>query len=136
AKKEINIEAGKAYWAFQPLHPPPVPAVKQKTRTPVDAFIAAKLEAAGIRPNPEVDKRRLIRRATFDLLGLPPTISEVDAFLADTDPDAFSKLVDGLLARSEFCEKWARHWLDIARFAESHGFEQDYDRENAYHYRD
>jgi cytochrome c553 len=136
AKKEINIEAGKKYWAFQPLQTPAVPAVKQKTRTPVDAFIAAKLEAAGIRPNPEADKRRLIRRATFDLLGLPPTSNEVDAFLADTDPDAFSKVVDGLLARSEFGEKWARHWLDIARFAESHGFEQDYDRENAYHYRD
>jgi hypothetical protein len=128
AKREINVEAGKKYWAFQPLQ-----AAKGAS---VDDFILAKLQAAGIKPNGTADKRRLIRRATFDLLGLPPTPEEVDAFLADAAPDAYAKLIDRLLARPEFGERWARHWLDVARFAESHGFEQDYDRENAFHYRD
>jgi cytochrome c553 len=125
AKKEINIEAGKSYWAFQPLHP-------GKGST-VDEYILAKLHAAGIKPNPQADQRRLIRRATLDLLGIPPTPEEVDAFLAAPD---YGRLIDRLLARPEYGERWARHWLDVARFAESHGFEQDYDRENAYHYRD
>jgi hypothetical protein len=125
AKREINIEAGKRYWAFQPLRP-------GKGST-VDGFVEAKLEAAGVRPNGAADARHLVRRATFDLLGIPPTPEEVDAFVADPD---MGKLVDRLLARPEYGERWARHWLDVARFAESHGFEQDYDRENAYHYRD
>jgi hypothetical protein len=128
AKKEINIEAGRKYWAFQPLQP--------GKGSGIDGFIRAKLQAAGIAPNAPADKRRLIRRATFDLLGLPPTPEEVDAFLADAAPDAYEKLIDRLLARPELGERWARHWLDVARFAESHGFEQDYDRENAFHYRD
>src|SRR5688572_23432201 len=125
AKKGINIEAGKTYWAFQPLRP--------TKETTVDEFIRAKLQAAGIQPNPRADARRIVRRATFDLLGLPPTPEEVDAFIADPD---VGKLIDRLLARPEYGERWARHWLDVARFAESHGFEQDYDRENAWHYRD
>jgi hypothetical protein len=128
AKKEINIEAGKKYWAFQPLQAP--------KGSSVDEFIHATLRAAGISPNGPADKRRLIRRASFDLLGLPPTPEEVDAFLADAAPDAYPRVIDRLLARPEFGERWARHWLDVARFAESHGFEQDYDRENAFHYRD
>ncbi len=128
AKKEINIEAGKKYWAFQPLQP-----LKGSS---VDELLRAKLQAAGVAPNGPADKRRLIRRATFDLLGIPPTPEEIDAFLADAAPDAYEKLIDRLLARPEFGERWARHWLDVARFAESHGFEQDYDRENAFHYRD
>ncbi|WP_310383424.1 DUF1549 domain-containing protein, partial [Roseateles sp.] len=117
AKKEINIEAGKAYWAFQPLKPPAVPAVKSRTANPVDAFVFAKLEAAGIAPNPPADRRRLIRRATFDLLGIPPTPVEVDAYVADEAPDAHARLLDRLLARPEYGERWARHWLDVARFA-------------------
>ncbi|MBI3858359.1 MAG: DUF1549 domain-containing protein, partial [Planctomycetes bacterium] len=125
AKREINIEAGKSYWAFQPLKP--------GKGGNVDEFIDAKLKAAGIKPNGAADARRLIRRATFDLLGLPPTPAEVDAFVADPNVD---KLIDRLLERPEYGERWARHWLDVARFAESHGFEQDYDRENAFHYRD
>jgi hypothetical protein len=128
AKREINIDAGKKYWAFRPLQP-------SQGRS-VDDFIVAKLRAAGIAPSGPADKRRLIRRATFGLLGLPPTPKEIDAFLADRAPDAYEQLIDRLLARPEFGERWARHWLDVARFAESHGFEQDYDRENAYHYRD
>jgi hypothetical protein len=128
AKKEINVEAGKKYWAFQPLAP--------QKGAGVDEFLGAKLAAAGLRPNGPADRRRLIRRATFDLLGLPPTPEEVDAFVADAAPDAMARLVERLLARPEYGERWARHWLDVARFAESHGFEQDYDRENAWHYRD
>jgi hypothetical protein len=128
AKKGINIESGRAYWAFQPLHPP--------AGATIDRLVRAKLAAAGIPPNGSADRRKLIRRATFDLLGLPPTPAEIDAFLADSSPDAYEKLIDRLLARPEYGERWARHWLDVARFAESHGFEQDYDRENAYYYRD
>jgi hypothetical protein len=127
AKREINIDAGKKYWAFQPLKP---------GTGSIDALVRAKQKAAGIAPNGPASKRLLIRRATFDLLGIPPTPAEIDQFLADDSADAYPKLIDRLLARPEFGEKWARHWLDIARFAESHGFEQDYDRENAYHYRD
>ncbi|HEV3029204.1 MAG TPA: DUF1549 domain-containing protein, partial [Planctomycetota bacterium] len=127
-RKSINVEAGKAYWAFQPLHPP--------ARASLDGLVRARLDAAGITPNGPADRRRLIRRASFDLLGLPPTPAEIDAFLEDPAPDAYARLIDRLLARPEYGERWARHWLDIARFAESHGFEQDYDRENAYHYRD
>ena len=125
ARKEINIEAGKKYWAFQPLNP--------GKGGSVDALVGAKLQAAGIKPNGAADPRKLVRRATFDLLGIPPTPEEVDAFVADPNLD---KLIDRLLARPEYGERWARHWLDVARFAESHGFEQDYDRENAWHYRD
>jgi len=128
AKKEINIEAGKSYWAFQPLKAPATAGI--------DALIRSRLDAAGIRPNGPAERRALIRRITFDLIGLPPTPAEIDAFVADPAPDAVSALVDRLLARNEYGERWARHWLDVARFAESHGFEQDYDRENAYHYRD
>ncbi|HLY08360.1 MAG TPA: DUF1549 and DUF1553 domain-containing protein, partial [Planctomycetota bacterium] len=110
------------------LHPP--------ARATIDGLIGARQEAAGLTPNGPADRRRLIRRATFDLLGLPPTPAEIDAFLADPSPQAYETLIDRLLARPEYGERWARHWLDVARFAESHGFEQDYDRENAYHYRD
>jgi len=125
AKREINIEAGKKYWAFQPL--------RAGKGTGVDEFLGAKFQAAGVKPAGATDARRLVRRATFDLLGLPPTPEEVDAFVADPN---VGKLIDRLLTRPEYGERWARHWLDVARFAESHGFEQDYDRENAFHYRD
>jgi hypothetical protein len=131
-------EEARRFWSFQPLRridPPPVrdPAW---VRTPVDRFIAAKLEAAGLEPNPPADRRHLIRRAYFDLLGLPPPPEAVDSFLADPAPDAYEKLLDRLLASPHYGERWGRHWLDLARFAESHGFEHDYDRPFAYHYRD
>ena len=105
-------------------------------RTPVDRFILAKLDAKGIAPNPPADRRTLIRRASFDLTGLPPTPEEVEAFVDDPRPDAYERLVDRLLASPHYGERWARHWLDLARFAESHGYEHDYDRPTAYHYRD
>ena len=111
-------------------------AAEPEARNPIDAFLLAKLEAAGLKPNPPADKRTLIRRVYLDLIGLPPTPEQVDAFLKDDSPDAFEKVVDSLLASPHFGEKWARHWLDLVRFAESHGFEHDYDRPTAYHYRD
>ncbi|MBI2826580.1 MAG: PSD1 domain-containing protein [Planctomycetia bacterium] len=137
ARKAIDIEAGRKHWAFQPLVAAAPPDVADAwCRTPVDRFIIAQLGAAKIAPNPAADPRRLVRRAYLDLLGLPPTPDEVEAFVADASPDAWERLVDRLLASPHYGERWARHWLDLARFAESHGFEHDYDRPTAYHYRD
>ena len=93
-------------------------------------------KAEGLAPGRPADRRTLIRRASFDLIGLPPTPEEVEAFVDDPSPDAYEALVDRLLASPHYGERWGRHWLDLARFAESHGYEQDYDRPNAYHYRD
>ncbi|HTK78009.1 MAG TPA: PSD1 and planctomycete cytochrome C domain-containing protein [Gemmataceae bacterium] len=137
ASRTIDIDAAKQAWAFRPLKPTtPPPTDDPWPRTPIDPFILAKLTADGIRPNPIADRRTLIRRASFDLVGLPPTPEEVERFVDDPDPDAYSKLIDGLLDSPHFGERWARHWLDLARFGESHGYEQDYDRPFAYHYRD
>ena len=138
-KKGIDIEAGKKLWSLQPLSAPEPPAVEDPTgwcRSPIDRFVLAKLEAKGIAPNKLVDRRRLIRRATFDLHGLPPTPEEVAAFVNDPDPAAYEKLIDRLLASPRYGERWASYWLDVARFGESDGFEHDYDRPHAYHYRD
>src|SRR5438874_1611567 len=136
-QKTLPDEA-RRFWSFQPLRRAPPPAVRNENwcRTIPDRFILAKLEAAGLTPNPAVDKRQLVRRAYFDLLGLPPTPDEVNGFLSDTSADAYDKLLDRLLGSVHYGERWARHWLDVARFAESHGFEHDYDRPTAYHYRD
>jgi hypothetical protein len=106
------------------------------SRNGIDHFVWQKQQAAGIQPNAPAEKRKLIRRAYFDLIGLPPTPQEVDEFLNDESPQAFEGVVDRLLASKHYGEKWARHWLDLARFAESHGFEHDYDRPSAFHYRD
>src|SRR5262249_50436536 len=105
-------------------------------RSPVDAFLLAKLEAAGLEPAPPADKRTLLRRVTFDLTGLPPTPQEIDAFLADESPDAYEKVVDRLLASPAYGERWGRHWLDLVRFAETYGHEFDFDIPDAYQYRD
>jgi hypothetical protein len=102
----------------------------------LDAFVLARLEAEGLAPGPEADRRTLIRRATFDLLGLPPTPAEVEAFLDDSAPDAYEKLIDRLLASPHYGERWARHWLDVVRFGESHGYETNVLRFNAWPYRD
>src|SRR5262249_20748066 len=125
-------------WAFRPPVEPSVPRVKDPawTRGPIDAFILERLEAKGLHPAPIADRATLIRRATFDLTGLPPTPEEVDAFVADARPDAFERLVDRLLASPHYGERWGRHWLDVARFAESHGFEYDRLRDHAWRYRD
>jgi hypothetical protein len=126
------------HWAYQPLARPAVPTVKEAAwvRTPVDAFILARLEAHGMTPAEPADRRTLLRRVTFDLTGLPPTPAEIDAFLADAAPDAYEKVVDRLLASPAYGERWARHWMDIIHYAETHGNDQDVPRENAWHYRD
>jgi hypothetical protein len=136
-ERVVPAEA-RDFWSFRPLAKVEPPAVKDEAwcKTPVDRFLLAKLEAAGIAPNPKAGKQALIRRAYFDLVGLPPPPEAVEAFLCDESPDAFGKVVDELLASPHHGERWARHWLDLARFAESHGFEHDYDRPSAYHYRD
>jgi hypothetical protein len=119
-------------WAYQPLKRPPVPGPGK----PVDAFVSAKLTALGLTPAPAADKRTLIRRVTFDLTGLPPTPEEVDAFLNDGSPEAYSRVVERLLASPHYGEQMARHWLDVTRYADSAGFANDYDRGNAWRYRD
>ncbi len=120
-----NQIAAKArtHWAFQPVTEQAVPSVKQQSRvqTPVDAFIFAKLERTGLEPAPRADKRTLIRRATYDLIGLPPTPEEVAAFVADESPGAFATVVERLLRSQHYGERWGRHWLDVARFATSDG---------------
>ena len=132
----------KKFWAFQPLgrhEPPPLKSTsksKSWCRTPIDQFIWAKLEEKGISPNPVDIKRNLIRRAYFDLVGLPPTPEAVEKFVNDPSADAYERLITDLLDNPHYGERWARHWLDAARFAESFGFEQDTDRPYAYHFRD
>jgi mono/diheme cytochrome c family protein len=135
--REVPASASE-FWSFQPLrkHEPPVVKNEAWAKTPLDAFVLARLEQKGLAPNPPLDRRRLIRRAYFDLIGLPPKPEEVEALVNDPDPEAYGKLLDRLLASKHFGERWGRYWLDVARFAESHGFEQDYDRPYAYHFRD
>jgi hypothetical protein len=128
------------HWAFQPVRRPATPAVRDRQwlRTPVDAFVLARLEAAGVAPSPRADKRTLIRRATFDLWGMPPTAEEVDAFESDNTADAYARLVERLLASPRYGERWGRHWLDVARYADTKGyvFTQDRRYPYAYTYRD
>ena len=126
------------HWAWQPVKPVAPPAVRNAAwvRTPIDAFLLAKLEAAGIPPAPPADRRTLLRRVTFDLTGLPPTPEEIDSFLADESPAAYEKVVERLLASPAYGERWGRHWLDLVRFAETLGHEFDFDIADAYQYRD
>jgi hypothetical protein len=135
---EIDYQAARQFWSFRPVVEVPLPAVQDAAwcRTPIDRFVRAKQESLGLTPAPQADRRRLIRRAYFDLLGLPPSPEAIAAFEADQRGDAYERLIDELLDSPHFGERWGRHWLDVARFAESHGFEQDYDRPHAYHYRD
>lgn len=126
------------WWSFQPVKRPDLPLVQQQdwVRSDVDRFVLEKLEAKGLSPSPEADRRILIRRLSLDLLGLPPTPEEVAAFVADTAPKAYERLVDRLLASPHYGEHWARHWLDVVRFTESDGFEEDQQRPDAWPYRD
>jgi mono/diheme cytochrome c family protein len=112
------------FWSFQPPRDPPVPQVKDAVwaRNDVDRFVLAKLEEKGLKPSPEADRRTLIRRATFDLTGLPPTAEEVDAFLADASPDAYDRMVERLLASPRYGERWGRYWLDLARYSDTKGY--------------
>ena len=125
-------------WAFRSPRDPPIPDVKHRrwVRSPVDAFVLAELEAKGLRPAPPADKRALIRRATFDLVGLPPTPEQIEAFLADSSANAFADLVETLLASPRYGERWGRHWLDVARYADSNGLDENLVFKNAYRYRD
>jgi Protein of unknown function (DUF1553)/Protein of unknown function (DUF1549)/Planctomycete cytochrome C len=123
---EITAE-DRAFWSFQPIADPPPPSVNNASwpQTTIDAFILASLEKASLAPSQPADKRTLIRRATFDIIGLPPAQEEVEAFLADDSPDAFARVIDRLLASPHYGERWARHWLDVARYGEdqAHTFE-------------
>ncbi len=127
-----------AHWAWQPPLLPRLPRVRNQNwvSSPIDRFILAGLEAANLTPAPPADRRTLIRRATFDLTGLPPTPAEVAEFLADTRPDAFSRVLDRLLASPAYGERWGRHWLDVARYADSNGVDENLAYVNAWRYRD
>ena len=126
------------FWAFQIPKRPVLPAVKATKWgiNPIDRFVLAKLEASGLKPAAVADRRTLIRRATFDLTGLPPTTAEIDAFLADKQPSAFERIVDRLLASPAYGERWGRHWLDVARYADSNGVDENLVYQVAWRYRD
>jgi hypothetical protein len=137
---ETVMHAGGArgkHWAFQPLVRAPLPAVHTTgwVRNPIDRFILARLEKDGIRPSPEADRATLLRRVSLDLTGLPPTPNEIDDFLADVRPDAYERVVDRLLGSPHFGERWGRHWLDLARYADSNGYSIDAPR-SIWKYRD
>lgn len=127
----------KKFWAFQPVKSFEPPKVKKESwaKSPIDRFILAKLEEKGLKPIGDADKLTLIRRATFDLTGLPPTPEEIDGFLADPSPKAFEKVVDRLLASPAYGEKWGRHWLDVVRYADTAGDNSDYPVPAGYRYR-
>jgi mono/diheme cytochrome c family protein len=125
----------RKFWAFQPLRPVTPPGV-DGNRNPIDSFLNAAMKARDIRPSPKADRRTLIRRAYLDLTGLPPEPEEVESFAADRSEDSWEKLIDRLLASPHYGERWARHWLDLVRYADSGGFEFDRDRPEAWRYRD
>ncbi len=125
AEPPPTVAAARAnHWSFRAVSKPAGPTVKARdwVRTPIDAFVLARLEAEGLAPAPEADRRTLIRRVYFDLLGLPPTPEEVDTFVADHCADAYDKVVDRLLASPQYGERWGRHWLDVARYADTKGY--------------
>jgi mono/diheme cytochrome c family protein len=128
----------RAYWAFKAPARTPVPSVGNRAwqRNPIDAYLLSAMKAKGLTPTQKADKRTLIRRAYLDLLGLPPAPEEVEAFIKDSSPDAWPKLLDKLLASPHYGERWARHWLDLVRYADSGGFEFDVDRPEGWRYRD
>jgi hypothetical protein len=132
-KRQFDLD----WWSLRPLIRPDVPASESAwIRTPIDAFILAKLTEHELAPSPEADRRTLIRRLYFDLIGLPPPPEEVDAFVADNDPQAYEKLIDRLLTSPQYGERWARHWLDVAHYGDTHGYDKDKLRPNAWPYRD
>jgi mono/diheme cytochrome c family protein len=146
---ERRSQRGARHWAWQKPVRPPVPKVelpaaesggRSKDRSPdanpIDAFVLARLKALRLAPAPLADRRTLIRRATFDLLGLPPAPEQVEKFVSDPDPEAYAKLIDALLAAPQYGERWGRHWLDVARYADTGGYETDIYFKNAWRYRD
>ena len=135
-----NLAGAEAteHWSLKPLAKPPVPKPKYQdwVRNPIDAFVLAGLTEKGMKPSKPADKRTLLRRVTFDLAGLPPTPEDVTSFLADKSPRAYERVVDRLLASPRYGERWARHWMDVVHYAETHGNDQDRPRPNAWPYRD
>jgi len=138
AKHGMDLTEGRTFWSFQPMAKPVPPIVKKAAwvQSPIDAFILAKLEEKRLKPAAPADKRALLRRATFDLTGLPPQPAEIEAFLADRSSAAFAKVVDRLLASPQYGERWGRHWLDVARYADSNGLDENVAFGNAWRYRD
>jgi hypothetical protein len=138
AEGDSAARSATDWWSLRKLVRPAVPKVRDCSwvHTPVDAFILAKLEAKALRPSPPADKRTLIRRLTFDLHGLPPTPDEIESFLGDTAPSADEKLLDRLLASPRYGERWGRHWLDVVHYGDTHGYDKDKRRDNAWPYRD
>ncbi len=135
-KKDPLAEARETLWSLRPVSKPAVPAVKNTTAvaSDIDRFIIARLEARGLTPSPQADKRTLIRRVYFDLIGLPPSYEEVQAFVNDQAPDAWEKVIDRLLASPQYGERWGRHWLDVARYADTKGYVFTADRRYPYSY--
>ncbi len=133
-----DVRAGRDWWSLKVPQQPAIPSVRhsERVRTPLDAFILSRLEAAGLEPAPEAERATFVRRATLDLHGLPPTPEEIADFVDDTSSDAYEKLIDRLLASPRYGERWARHWLDVVRFGESDGYEKNMPRANAWPYRD
>ncbi|MEZ5364606.1 MAG: DUF1549 domain-containing protein [Bryobacterales bacterium] len=131
-------EEQKNWWSFQPVADPAPPAVKDEkwARSPIDRFLLAKLEEKSLTPEAPADKATLLRRATYDLIGMPPSQAEIEAFLADDSPNAFEKVVDRLLASPRYGERWGRQWLNVARYADSTGNDEDHRYPYAYRYRD
>lgn len=134
----MSLQQGLEFWAFRPVTTPQVPEVQQWrwVQSPIDAFVLQRLEQQGLQPAPPADKRTLIRRLSMNLTGLPPTIEEVDAFVHDQSVDATEKLIDGLLASPHYGVRWGRHWLDVARYADSNGLDENLAFGNAWRYRD
>ncbi|HYO83862.1 MAG TPA: PSD1 and planctomycete cytochrome C domain-containing protein [Bryobacteraceae bacterium] len=133
-----DFQAARKFWSFQPVRKPAIPKAANPgwVQSPVDAFVLAKLRDKGLTPAPQASRRELIRRVSFDLTGLPPTPAEVEAFVADKSPEAWSRLVDRLLASPHYAERQARHWLDLVRYAETNGHEYDNDKHEPWRYRD
>ena len=141
-QETIDLAEGRKFWAFRPLARDTLPAARDAIKnadwvtSPIDYFILAKLEENGLTPSPPADKRTLLRRVSFDVIGLPPTPEEINAFLTDRSPKAFETVVERLLASPHYGERWGRHWLDLVRFAETNGHEYDNDKLDAWRYRD
>jgi hypothetical protein len=138
AEPHVFTPAQKSFWSLQPVTKPVVPDVKDRSwvKNPIDAFVLAKLEEKQLQPNKPADKLALLRRVSIDLTGLPPALAESQAFLNDHSPNAYEKVVDRLLAAPAYGERWGRHWLDLARYADSDGFKADATRPNMWRYRD
>ena len=136
--EKIDLEEALAFWSLRPVQEPALPKVHDQkwSQSPIDRFVLARLENEGLNPAPAAQKRTLLRRVTFSLIGLPPTPREIEDFLADGSPQAYSKVVERLLDSPHYGERWARHWLDLVRFAETNGHEYDNQKLDAWRYRD